>query len=359
MARPSWWIGALLGATFAAAAPLLAEVPPCGSQPNDSLVSAMANETQAVGSASNGQWLQTPSEACCPPCDRKLGVIGYADYLNWKAGLRGLDFAMVTRAPLVIPPLPMATESLNFDGSNGIRAGLGYRFSSNWDITWNYTYFRDDTSGAVVDSGLLNTVLLSPRSAFDTTPMTAIQADASLWLSIHDIEANYYACLDDAVSFRMFGGLRVAQLDQEFTTAYTFRDSATRGAISLPSQMEAAGGRLGGEIRRRWQGGWRVFGRGGISYLSADFRTQQREIVVNQVAIGGQTGVPQVILDLDQTTTRFLSVLEGAAGIGWARGPVEIDAGYEMNSWINVLGANGVTQDLLVRGFFLRLAYVH
>lgn len=359
MARQSWWIGALLGATFVAAGSLFAEDSQCSSPQNDDVVCATDNEPHSSFPGMKGQSLELPCEACCSACDRKPGVIGYADYLNWKAGLRGLDFVTVAHAPLTVPPDPLATESLNFDDNSGIRAGLGYRFSSNWDITWSYTYFRNDARGDVTDNGLLNTVLLAPHSVFDTTPMAAIQADASLWLSVHDFEANYYACLDNAVSFRMFGGVRIAELDQEFETAYTFLGSATRGRISLPSKMDAAGGRLGAEIRRRSESGWRVFGRGGISCLSADFRTQQREAVRNQVGLGPQVGLPQVVLDIEQTTTRFVSVLEGAAGIGWERGPLEIDAGYEMNSWINILGANGVSQDLLVRGFFIRLAYVH
>jgi hypothetical protein len=360
MARQRWWIGALLGAVLATG-PLRAE---------DALTSSASTagplctiDESKPGTAYSGtQTTDLACDACAPVCSREKGLIAYADYLHWDAGLRGLTFVNLYHAPLVVDPdvLPLATESLNFDGNSGFRGGLGYRFSDNWDITWNYTYFRDQVSGSQVDNGLLFTLLLVPNSVFNTTPMAAVQAEANLRMSVHDIEANYTTNLNDALDFRVFGGIRLAEIDQEFNTAYTFRDAATRGVINRPSEMDAAGARLGAEIRRRSETGWRLFGRGGISYLSADFHTRQREITANQIGLNpSELGTPQVVLDLPQSTTRFVSVLEGALGVGWEGGPLEVDVGYEVNSWVGLLGADGVVQDLLVRGFFVRLAFVH
>jgi hypothetical protein len=347
MARLSRWIGALLVPALAAAGPLLADDSlPTPPQSNPVLA------TTDIDVPSTGQFSTTlPGEACCASSEcgqRKLGFIAYADYLNWDAGVKGLGFASVARAPLDSPPDVLATQSLDFGNSNGVRVGLGYRFANNWDVTWNYTHFRNQTSAAALTSGLMDTALLASHSVFNSTPMSSIHADASLAMRIHDFEANYYACLDEAVSFRMFGGLRLAEIDQGFETAYMVVATAREGQISLPSQMDAAGGRLGAEISRRSESGFRIFARGGISYLSADFHTRQRETFSNQT-----------VIDLEQTTTRFVSVLEGAAGVGWQRGPLEVDVGYEMNDWINMLAADGTVQDLFVRGLFVRLAFVH
>lgn len=359
MARQCWWIGALLG-VLATAGPVQSEEPATSSGPDAEALCTIDDSKPCTSCPTRQSTDLTCDAGCGARCERAPGFIGYADYLNWHAGLKGLQFVNVARAPLVDVPEVLATDALDFGNNSGIRAGLGYRFSDHWDVTWNYTHFRETTDGSVVDNGLLQTLLLAPGSIFNTTPMIAIQAEASLRMSVHDLEANYTTCLDNAVSFRAFGGVRLAEIDQEFNTAYTFRDAATHGVINRPSEMDAAGARLGAEIRRRSERGWRVFGRGAISYLSADFHTQQRETTANQVAIGSPVlGEPQTVVDLRQTTTRFVSVLEGAVGVGWEGGPLEIDVGYEMNNWVGILGADGVAQDLLVRGLFVRLAFVH
>jgi hypothetical protein len=358
MARPSWWIGAVwLGATWIAAGALWAQDTVVPARTGDNIIRLTDIDTPMAG-----QSIELPGEACCPDSgcgERRLGFIGNADYLHWYAGLKGLEFASVAQAPLASPPAAVGSEALDFGANSGFRGGLGYRFASQWDVTWNVTYFRNQTTGAVVDNGLLTTVLLAPQSVFNTTPMAAIQADATLRLSIHDIEANYYACLDEPITFRVFGGLRLAEIDQQFETAYALLSTASQGRISLPAEMDAAGGRMGAEICRRTESGFRLFGRGGISYLAADFHTRRRETLAHQIDAHGTLGTPQVVLDLDQTTTRFVSVLEGAAGLGWESGPLALDVGYEMNSWINIVGADGTVQDLQVRGLFVRLAYVH
>jgi hypothetical protein len=357
MARPSWWIGTLwLVVAWVAAGSLGAQETVSPPRVSDELLRVTDIDTPAAGS------VVLPGEACCPAsCEtRKLGFIGYADYLHWNAGLKGLTFANVVQAPLVeLPDTPLASEALDFGSNSGFRGGIGYRFASQWDVTWSMTYFRDQATGAIVDHGFLTTVLLAPLSVFNTTPMAAIQADATLKMNIQDIEANYYACLDEPITFRVFGGLRLAEIDQQFETAYSLLSTNSQGRISMPTEMDAAGGRLGAEICRRTESGFRLFGRGGISYLSADFHTRRRETLANQIDANGTLGTPQVILELDQSTTRFVSVLEGAAGIGWQGGPVGIDVGYEMTNWVNLLGADGTVQDLLVRGLFVRLAYVH
>ncbi len=357
MARPSWWIGALgLGAIWVAAGFAGAQEIASPPRVSDELLQLTDIDTPAAG-----QSVVLPGETCCPTnCPtRTLGLIGYADYLHWNAGLKGLTFASVAQAPLATPPETLATEALDFGSNSGFRGGVGYRFASQWDVTWSMTYFRNQATGAVVDNGLLTTVLLAPLSVFNTTPMSALQADATLKMHIQDIEANYYACLDEPITFRVFGGLRLAEIDQQFETAYSLLSTTSQGRISMPSEMDAAGGRLGAEICRRTESGFHLFGRGGISYLSADFHTRRRETLANQVDALGTLGTPQVVLDLDQNTTRFVSVLEGAAGIGWEGGPLAIDVGYEMTNWVNLLGADGTVQDLLVRGLFVRLAYVH
>lgn len=348
MAKQSWSIGALLGAALVAAGTVLADDTLRASQQSDVVLA-----TSEIEGASAGLMSALPGEACCASsdcCERKLGFIAYGDYLNWTAGVKGLGFATVAHAPLDMPPDVIATQSLDFGSSSGVRVGVGYRFAGNWDVTWNYTHFRDETSGAALTSGTGSTALLASHSVFDSTPMSEIRASATLAMRVHDLEANYYSCLDEAISFRVFGGLRLAEIDQGFETSYLVVATARDGQISLPSAMDAAGGRLGAEICRRGQSGFRLFGRGGISYLSADFHTRQRETQLSQTVTA---------IDVEQTTTRFVSVLEGAAGVGWQRGPLEIDAGYEMNNWINMLGADGIVQDLLVRGFFVRMAYVH
>lgn len=299
----------------------------------------------------------TPAIDCCGGC--VPGVFGYVDYLSWKPRQEGLDFATVVNPVPANPTLtPVATLSLDdFGQRGGIRTGIGYRFANGLDLSWNYTHFESADHRLAVNGSPV-TGLESTRSFFSSTLMDAVQADDELHVNIHDFEMNFRSCLNDTVGYRIFGGVRWARIDNEFNNYYTFLNTI-QGIIHLPTKMDAAGVRLGGELDWHGPAGIKVFGRGAYSLLLADFQLQDRE----------SDTLHGPILDISQDSTRVVSVLEAATGVAWCRGPWELSAGYEFSDWFNMAGlgtttltgGNGTVQrfpNLFLDGYFLRLTFM-
>ena len=111
--------------------------------------------------------------------------------------------------------------------------------------------------------------------------------------------------------------------------------------------MEGYGIRLGLEGQWRSKTGFKMFGRGAGSVLVGNFFGHMLE--VDQV-LG-------TMANYSISYTQAVPVFEAAFGIAWSRGPWEISGGYEINTWFNIGEVNKVSNDLLIDGFFLRLAY--
>jgi hypothetical protein len=289
----------------------------------------------------DGDWM------CCT----QPGVFGYADYLNWKARRPGLDFAAIVPLPVVFgqTPDPLVTDSLDLARSSGVRAGIGYRFATGWDLTLSYTNFSTANETSVTQNASGTWELVATRSLFNTIPMNSVEADGSLRLNVVDVEANWRSLLNDTVGFRAFAGFRWAEIDQKFNNTYQYTSGITpvTGTVRFPSEMNAEGIRFGAEFEWRTCCGLRIFGRGAQSILVADFHMRHFE----------SNTLHGVVLDLPVNTTQIVPVLEAAAGLAWSRGPWEISGGYEMSNWFNMADLERASQSLFIDGAFVRLAF--
>jgi hypothetical protein len=299
-----------------------------------------------------------PASGCSDESLSGGGFVAYAEYLYWKASPTGLDYATVEN-PITLAPI--ATASLDLPRTDGCRFGVGFRFAGTCcDLTCNYTHFQSSDQEMVVAGGPA-TELLSTRSFFSAVAMDSVGAGDTLNLNLYDIEANWRTCLNETVGFRGFAGVRLATIDQDFTSTYTLLGSVA-GTIHLPTSMDAAGIRLGAELQWRTAWGFQVFGRGATSLLVADFTTGRQE----------SNTLNGLIIDTSVKTTRVVPVLEAAAGIAWTWGPVEFSGGYEMSNWFNMVGVGDVSggigtlpvtaastavtqQSLFIDGWFARL----
>ncbi|MGA2030973.1 MAG: Lpg1974 family pore-forming outer membrane protein [Thermoguttaceae bacterium] len=298
-----------------------------------------------------------PSDGCggaCADLCNRCGAFGYADYLNWSARRKSLDYAAVVDPTQLANPkgfTPLATESLAFSRTGGARLGIGYAFSNGWDVSWNYTYFRTHGENSIAATPGALTGVLATQSFFNTTPMDFVEADGSLQLQIHDAEAGWHSLLSDSVGFRAFGGFRYATLEQEFNNSYgyTLGGTPVDGTINLHTNMDAEGIRFGAELQWHSTQGFYVFGRGATSLLVATFHTQQQE----------SDSLHGSIVDVPESATQVVPVLEAAAGLGWCHGPWELSAGYEMSNWFNMVAVNRPSENLLIDGFFFHAGWSH
>ena len=286
----------------------------------------------------------------CSICCCNTGLIGYVEYVNWQARRRGMDYASFLD-PVWLTP--RSIESLEYDRDSGFRVGLGYRFATCWEVSWNYTYFHTDTSGGIQAEdgpGILN----STRSYLDVrspigTPFDTVWAEAELQYDVHDIEVGRHVLLNQTTAVRLFGSFRWARIDQGLRISHTYRDifaNGVTGRISNPTGMNGYGIRLGAEGHWTSGCGVRLFGRGAASVLVGDFHTRQVEM----------DEIEGAIIDFSEDYTQAVPVLEVALGAAWSRGPFEISGGYELSSWFNMAEVGRSSYDLVFDGFFVRLA---
>ncbi len=282
----------------------------------------------------------------CGDCCCNAGAwFAYAEWLNWRANQQGMDFAMVNGGD---DPkywnLPVRGEinSLSYDRGNGLRTGIGHRFPSCWDISWNYTYFHaGNAARAEVFAGPYNATLRSTRGHPRWGEYAYVaEASASLNYNVHDIEFGRWIDIDDTTSIRFFGSFRWADIDQEFRVFYDGRDY-DRSVVDNPSNINAYGIRLGVEGHWNLPWGFSLFGRGAGSVLVGDRHTrytqtdQGTDWWIQRMAPDGYSKLEHLLVDVTDTHTQALPVLETAVGVSWRRGIFEISGGYEFNAWLN------------------------
>ncbi len=282
------------------------------------------------------------SATSCPPA----GLIASVDWINWKPRRRGMDFASFLN-PVWLTPV--VTESLSFDRDDGVRIGLGYRFASRWDLSWNYTYLHTDDARGVTSTDYPGTELLATRSFIDTT-FSTVWADARLDYDVNDLEAGRWLSLTDTAAMRIFAGFRWAIIDQEFNLAHSYRDAfnqSVTGRIENPTRLDGYGIRVGAEGRWKSCAGLSLFARGAGSVLVGRFNTMQREVDQSE----------GTIINFSETYTQAVPVIEVAAGAAWQRGNWEIAGGYELATWFNMAEVGRTSYDLILDGFFARASY--
>lgn len=299
--------------------------------------------------ADAGSWgLDSQPAAVDTSCDctPSSGLVASAEWINWQAHRGGLDFASFVD-PIWLTPATL--DALDYDRDNGLRVGLGYRFESGWDVTWNYTYFQTSAAGAVDQAANPGLVLIATRSYFDVA-VDSVVAQTELDYGVHDLEAGRRFAWDNNAELRLFGGFRWAMIDQTENHWYAYQDhlgGTVDGTIDGRSELEAYGIRLGAQTQWTTRWGLGLFGRLAGSVLVGNFDVRQREV---DQAEG-------TILNFADEYYRAVPVIDAAAGAAWTYENWQLAGGYEMATWFNMAEVERASYDLVLDGFFLRLSY--
>jgi len=327
---------------------------PRALEPPEPLVDPLA----VHGPAACGAAADSPCDGCLDSgpccwdslCD-KIGWIGYVDWFQWRARPTGDTNAFLIRTDFNEEQEEVNTLTpieLRLPQNSGIRAGLGYRFPSLWEVSWNYTYFG--TRGVTTIVPGEDEVLTDGLQDYE-----AISRMSSLHYSVHDIEFARWCYLSDSLSARVFGGFRWAMLDLGNVDLLEIDAEAFRAGDGVVD-VDAYGLRFGAEARWRLaQSNLSLFGRAAGSVLAARAST-------SQTVRSSESATVEV---LSGRTTRGVPVLETAAGFAWTPGPWELSIGYDMACWFDVVELTNITNvststvphDLLLDGLFVRLAF--
>jgi hypothetical protein len=283
-------------------------------------------------------YLPEPYHAAEPPPG---GWYAAAEFLYFTPRERGLDFALVDPQNDLVPA--GTVQTLNYRPSPGVRAALAYRLPGRgWDLGVTYTYFTaTDEFGVAAPTGALLYPTLTRAGL--TNEAQAAAANARLTLNIFDVTAGRTWAFDEAASLRLFGGVRLACVRQQFDAAYFGRD-ADCAFVETRQRYDAAGPLFGAETWCGLGGGFGLFGRATGALVTGTMRAPFTE--TNNA---GAT----VYTDLRDRYALTVPVMTLGVGVSYDYRGVFVRAGYEVTNWFGLFERPAFVDDF-AEGKFVR-----
>ena len=247
------------------------------------------------------------------------GLIAEFEWLAWQTDFSEKSYAFggLNGDNYFEAPYPAPSGS-------GLRAKLGYRAISGWDLLFTYTWFDADKALASEES---------PNS----------YAASDVNLNVYDLEVGRWN-MGAFGGWRPYIGFRWTQLEEEFlanAAIPTWSES-----VAASSRVNAYALRLGLELKRDLFGGLQAYAKGGGSVGVGDSK---------QIAVLSAQDVPY--FESASKKTFFAPSVEAAAGLAWKRGNFEVHGGYEFNDWFNASRLMDTTGDFMTHGWFVGVGW--
>jgi hypothetical protein len=310
----------LCGAVFAAAG----EPPPTDSaKPDAPVVLPGLPPLPAQTNANNDD-----SDASSGPAACGSGTDAWftdTEYLYLKPYRRGLDFAIIT--PNAANDPEGSIQSDPWHTRSAFRVGVGYRTPCDGpEIGFFYTYLHDDQIGGLVRpaGGRLFATQTHPGTV---EFVDRAAAEATLAYNVFDLEAGRPVHVAESLVVRPFGGLRFAEIGQNFDVVYDGGD-ANRDRVGSRLKFDGGGVRAGAQVDWILLDRWSLYGRAAGSLLIGDYHDRQTEFNNN-----GATPLTNV----DESFRKVTPVVEMGFGIAYQGESVRLSVGYEIADWFNLV----------------------
>jgi hypothetical protein len=271
------------------------------------------------------------AEAEHPAKERDFGEGLYftGDYLLIRARRNALDFALSSPGGGDIAAGDV--QSLSWETRSGFRFGFGYLMPDDaWRIGVNYTYFytaADRTLNAP-SGGQLFATLTRGGSIDDVSSASAF---TSLSYNVIDLDATRHLSLGHHLDLDLFGGGRLAFIDQKFDATYNGGSSLAVGAmVQSPIYFRGAGLTAGGRGFWEMWNHFGLYGGGRLSLLSGEFRNFLSETNGN----GAVT-----IVNVKDTYYQVIPEVELNAGVAYQGEHFRFSVGYELANWFNMVNS--------------------
>jgi len=217
-------------------------------------------------------------------------------------------------------------ESLSWEVTTGFRVGAGYRLPDNcYDLSATYMYFhaRDQHTVSAPDGSVQGLLSVNP----DAQDARAADGDAGLSYNVLDLDLGKSLCLGETVGLRLFGGARLASIDQSLKCIYS---GGALGDgfdyVNSPVHFRGAGLTAGAEGTCNLWRGWGLYGKARFGLLSGEFNSKRTE-----------TLSPAAVSTTCETFDTIVPVAELGAGFGYQGERFFFRAGYEMTDWFNMV----------------------
>lgn len=279
-----------------------------------------------------------------PLVPEEKGVFVNAEALIFRPRRGAFDFAVVNQTNGLAVAGPI--QSINYDLTAGVRGEVGYQFGHcGWDVLFGYTYFRSSAEGAAAApaGGVLLPTLTRPGLV---TQATTAVATANLEYNLYDMFVGKRFVVDDNFAVRTFGGLRFANIRQDFQANYDGLDANGAG-VRLRSDFQGFGPVAGAEAVLVGDYGFHLYARASGGLLTGLSKNPYTE--VNNVGL-------TVYSDTGYDLRKVVPVLSVGVGGGWQYKSVTVRAGYEITNYFDLIDQPRFTDDVTPGKFVPRTA---
>ncbi len=262
------------------------------------------------------------------------GLYFTGDFLYVQPQREGLEYAVLSRDSN--GAVVSSVEYLSWSGTPGFRAGGGYQLPDpSLALAASFTYLHARTQrtvNATDGSVLLGTLANNPA----VQGATSADGDAGLDYAVVDLDARKLIKVGDDLGMTLFGGVRIASLDQSLKTIYSGGMlGGSSDYVSSPINFFGAGITAGGEVNWNVYRGWGLYGRGRLGLVSGRFDSSRTETVGSAL-----------FSDTSDPFKSVIPVVEIGAGVGYKGEHFFLSAGYEMIAWINMVSGVGTYNSL-------------
>lgn len=315
----------------------------------------LLNNTEFTSNAAAGKLLNRKQKK-----NNRTNKAWFADleYKYWQMRRRDLDYA-ASSSNTALAIGEGTIHELVFDTDSGFQASMGYLTEDGWKIGFRYTNFRTDESDSLIRAP--GETLFSTRShpKFNEESITA-DVDSLFDMNVFDFEVRGPIVLSERASLNVFGGIRWADVDQQFNTIYDGFDFVN-GEINNLHSMDAVGLRLGGEGTWTLLKGLYLFGGAETSLMYGSHETSLRET-------DDINGVRDVLVNVSDQYQQAITSLSTTVGLGLNAKDYEFRIGYEFNVWYNLADRlvflddtheaifSHSNHDIVLDGFFTRMS---
>lgn len=262
------------------------------------------------------------------------GFYAGAEFLLLRPRRGAFDYAIPSTAGGLVTSGPV--RSLEYELRTGVRAELGYRLGeSHWEVLAGYTYFRSSAFDAVTagpGQALLPTI--TRPGLTDTVAFAG--ADANLVYNVYDALVGRRFAVGEHVALRMLGGVRFANVQQNFNAYYDGID-ARQAQVTANSQFQGFGPVIGGEAVWVGVNGFHLYAKANGGILTGN---SENPLVEGNGA--GRAIFANTAYDT-QKTVPFASV---GVGGGWQYRSFSVRAGYEITHWFGLIDQPRFTDDV-------------
>ncbi len=274
-----------------------------------------------------------------PAAPAEGGLFAGVEYLLQRPRADGLDYAITNRTTGLATEGPIA--AMRYDLGSGLRVEAGYRFEeSRLEASFVYTRLKA-SGGESVAAGPGQLVLPTLTRPGLTDSALSATAGAKLDYNLYDIVVGRRYALDEHVAVRGFGGVRLADIGQEFGATYDGLD-ARQAVVATATRFRGVGPVVGAEGVFAARHGFHVYGRATGALLSGPADNFYRD--AND---GGRT----VSADLTQTLRKVVPTAGLAIGAGWQYRTVTLRAGYEVTHWFGLTDRVRLASDVAQGAF--------